>query len=225
VADLLANFDEAFWPALVAMALRLGTSAADHLAVFWSESRLNPRCIAVYPTRDGPPSGRCYEPGFEKNVAAAGLNQMTAVAMDATGFPKVEPFHARAKAYAELPPSAQLPYIERFHQTYASYIRGGGLGMLYVANAFPGLLAEAKKGPDVPLARKGTAIYAGNAGVDKGGKGYITLRDLESLAQEANKDPIFRAALAKLGDVAMTTSTASLTTRGLAVLITSGHKR
>lgn len=224
MSEDLSAFDDAFWPGLVAMASRLGTSPGDHLAVFWSESRLNPRCVAVYPTKDGPPSGRCYEPGWDTNVAAAGLNQMTEVAMDMVGFPKASTFAERAKNYASLPPSEQLPYIEKFHKTFGAAIRGAGLGMLYVANAFPGLLAEAKKGPDVPLARQGTAIYAGNAGVDKQKKGYITLRDLETLASAANQDPRFRAALAKL-DTHMTTSSASLSQKGLAVLVTQGAKR
>lgn len=224
MSEDLSAFDDAFWPALVDMAKRLGTNPADHLAVFWSESRLNPRCIAVYPTKDGPPSGRCYEPGWEKNVAAAGLNQATAVAMNETGFPKLDPFHLRAKAYAELPASEQLTYVEKLHAKVAPFIRGAGLGMLYVANAFPGLLPEAKKGPDVPLARSGSVVYAGNAGVDKTKKGYITLRDLESLAAAASNDPKFRAARAKLGDYQLTTSTAPLTTSGLAILV-AGHKR
>jgi len=209
-ADLLKDFDDAFWPALRAMAIRLGTNPADHLAVFWSESRLSPRCVGVMPSSEpgAPPSGRCYAPGWVKNTVAAGLNMMTAVAMDSVGFPKASSFAERAKMYAELPPSEQLVYVERMHEKLIPYIRGAGLGMLYVANAFPGYLATAKSGgPDTPLAKQGTPPYDGNAGADREKKGYLTLRDLERIASNAKNDPKYQAAVRRLGSASMSPPT------------------
>lgn len=129
----------------------------------------------------------------------AGYNQMGPDERAASGF------SGSLTDWLSLTLSAQLPYIESYYRRAAA--AGGGpacmtgASALYLANAAPAFMAHAAS-PGYVIYPPGSAAYAGNKGLDRAGKGYVTISDLTSaLASVAGNKRFLevRARLRSLG--------------------------
>jgi hypothetical protein len=151
------TLDDAFWPALWALAVEAGTRPEVLLAVWYTESGL--------------------QPSARNPQSCIGLNQSCPTSMGGPGFPQGDP-----EAYAAAPASAQLAWI-RPQVLSAVRLNGGPLrsaARYYQANFLPATLASAKA-PRDPIAGKAgpyAAAYAANAALDATGDGVVTLDDL-----------------------------------------------
>lgn len=151
------NLDDAFWPALWALATTVGTRPETLLAVWFAESGL--------------------DPAAQNSAGCIGLNQTCPSELGGPGFPNGD-----AAAYAASPASSQLAWIAP-QVVSAQHLNGGpfrSAARYYQANFLPATLRTAKRPRDVIASRRGPYApqYAANAGLDVTGDGVITLEDL-----------------------------------------------
>jgi hypothetical protein len=172
------TLDDAFWPALWALALETGTRPETFLAVWFAESGL--------------------EPAARNAGGCIGLNQSCPKTLGGPGFPNDD-----ADAYASAPASAQLAWI-RLQVLAAIRLNGGpfrSAARYYQANFLPATLATAKVPDDVIAARSGplASAYVANAGLDATHDGAITLRDLGLYLQQrvASGGGVLESAIAR----------------------------
>lgn len=148
--------DDAFYPALWALALETGTRPETFLAVWNYESGLNPQAQNA----DG----------------CIGLNQ-SCPKPNGPGFPNNDP-----TAYQAMTASEQLAWIrpQVLAQTQANRGSFASAARCYQANFIPASLPFAKRPRDVICARGGpyAKAYASNAQLDVSKDGAITLEDL-----------------------------------------------
>jgi len=150
------NLDDAFWPALWSLASASGTRPEILLAVWTSESGLDPRA--------------------KNSIGCIGLNQSCPKPYG-PGFPNDD-----ADAYQAAPASEQLAWI-RPQVLSAVELNGGpfvSAARYYQANFLPATLAHAKRPGDVIAGRRGpyAQAYAANLALDPERRGAITLTTL-----------------------------------------------
>ena len=179
--------DEAL-AAVVGMAAQFGTTPADLMALFWSESGARPR------------------------INGAGLAQITTPAQDDMGWPS----GAWAQIVAG-PITAQLAGITAYWQhlqtryvraTFASKAAAWDVPVstvIYAYHAFPSRAAHATSAQSILVSSPETA-YKNNAGLDQTHKNTITVGDLArriaSKGREMSADPFGRSLLSRLELVA-----------------------
>jgi hypothetical protein len=163
----------------------IGCDPTDLLLVMTSESRL--RTDALNPKKGLP--------------LAAGLNQMTRVALQAIGrLPKDDDeaknaYPGAAKEIASMNVSQQFKalVIPFFAKTRESYSGPWTATSLYMANAASSKMYLANN-PKAVLYTKGDGGYEGNPGLDTNRDGKITTSDLTSAVEYHRSTPEFVAA-------------------------------
>jgi hypothetical protein len=80
---------------------------------------------------------------------------------------------------ARVTPEQQLEYVEKYLQPYTGQL--GTLQDAYMAVLAPQAIGQAA---DTPLFTKGSAAYRQNAGLDRDGKGYVTVGDAAQMVRD-----------------------------------------
>lgn len=172
--------------AVVAMAERHQTRPEYLLAVWNSESGLNPKAV-------NPKGG------------AAGLNQSMPDTLKSYGMSEAD-----VAAYPTWSAERQLPWIEKQLAVVTKYAGHGMADAMeyYAANFWmPALKRWA--GASTEIVRKGDhtkygkvtpdMAYKANQGFDAEGKGYITAADLQRYIDKSAGNPVYKDALRRLG--------------------------
>jgi hypothetical protein len=165
----------AFFQGVFAMSERLNAlgadiSGIDLLAVWYSESGVkNIKNTAGYPY--------------------GGFNQMGPDERKAAGY------NGSFDDWVAMKGEDQLPYIEKFYLTAA---RGKASlyrdqVSLYLANAAPGIFIIYGGNLKYVVYGKNSAAYKANTGLDRAGKGFITVEDLGNRIIESTANPINKA--------------------------------
>ena len=146
------DLDGRFYDEWIAMSRRLGVSAYDLARVSFAETGMFRR----HPSNPN-----------------AGVWPFIESTLHRLGWP------GSAFEFTALPPADQLPYMERYLQPYARFLRDDA--MVYVAMFLPSHLSRALQEGDahVMTARgDGTGFYDANPILDRNGDGAITVGDL-----------------------------------------------
>jgi hypothetical protein len=154
---------------------------ADFLLVLAGESELKPYSKA--------PTG------------AVGLNQLTPSANSTAGISEEQ-----RQMIPGLSVSAQLPIVEHFFNNIPWTKSGNTYDnacVLWEANFSPGYMTSRGTSNDTVLYSKASNpdAYEGNKGLDRAGKGYITVGDLCYRLQAVSHGDIYQAALRRLNSV------------------------
>lgn len=166
---------------LEANAIRIRSNPADYLLVLDGESGLKP--FAKAPT------------------GAVGLNQLTPAANSTAGISEEQ-----RQMIPELSVSAQLPIVHRFFSNLPWTKSGNAYDnacMLWEANFSPGYMTSRGTSNATILYSQATepGAYESNKGLDRAGKGYITVGDLCYRLQSASRSDVYQAALRRLNRV------------------------
>src|SRR5215213_9516222 len=149
----VTDLSPGFFTELRAMCGRLGCDPFDMLRVMCSESSVN--ASAANPTSN-----------------ASGLIQIMPFNLTSVGWT------GTPEAFRQLSAEAQLPFVERYFEPWKQF----GLqnvNRLYQVVFLPGTMSRGSADSTVICERNGflASAYAGNAGVDQGNKGFITVGD------------------------------------------------
>ncbi len=162
-------------------ALDIRSNPADFLLMLGGESELKP--FAKAPT------------------GAVGLNQLTPAANSTAGISEEQ-----RQMIPELSVSAQLPIVDHFFKHIPWTMSGkpyDNVCMLWEANFSPGYMTSRGTSNDTVLYSKASepSAYEGNKGLDRAGKGYITVGDLCYRLQSVSRGDIYQSALRRLNAV------------------------
>jgi len=167
---------------LAAIAKSFGMNPDDLEAVLYSESGLDPKA---------------KNPAGASNPIAIGLNQLTNAANELVGITENERINLANQSV-----DYQLELVRRYFAGLP-YTKNGGTyprgGLIYTANFAPNKLLGGTD-PDRVLYTKDVdgASYDLNSALDFGGKGYITIGDMDTQVENIKRRPGFALALSRL---------------------------
>ncbi len=181
------GFTNVFYQKLIRHANEQGFQPEWLLALFCSESGLNPRA-------------------FNQNGGASGLSQIMPKTLYGLGWRGGnEDFESVGGIYRKLPPENQIDWTAKYFDGWRRAFQlpsWSSRGQMYVANFLPREVPHAKS-PDYILCSNVGAtryIYVANAGLDHVRKGNITVGDMEIAIANAVKSTE-RKYLAALGSL------------------------
>jgi hypothetical protein len=141
------------------------------------------------------------KPFAKAPTGAVGLNQLTPAANSTAGISEDQ-----RQMIPELSVSAQLPIVGRFFSNIPWTKAGNSYEntcMLWEANFSPGYMTSRGTSLDTKLydAVENPDAYKGNKGLDKEGKGYITVGDLCDQLHSVAGHEVYQSALRRLNNV------------------------
>jgi len=168
------------YQAHVAASQRLGLNPANWLAIYRSESGLNP--AAAFPQKD-------------KNGVplAVGIGQLTSAADGAAGISEATRATIPSMSVAE-----QLPIFERYMGSVLQGATPDTAGGIYAFNFLPGPAKANGTAPDSVLGT--VAEYPLDKGLDVNGDGVYTVSDLSQHLSAYATDPLYLGALQAMRD-------------------------
>lgn len=170
------------WQELANIADEVRANPADMAAILDGESRFDPTAV----NRDAS--------GFP---LAVGIAQWTAASNPATGLTEAERVALPGKSVAE-----QLKVLRRYYKAMAWVKQGKPFphaGAVYAVNFVPARALVRGVTLDTVLVDKSDGLmYTRNQGLDRGGKGAITVRDLVETLRTATNQTRYKGALAAL---------------------------
>ena len=149
-------------------------SAIDLLAVFQVESGVLTRSTPEHPTGSH----------VVNSIGCAGLNQICATikGQPLSGLRAVG-FTGTVAQYVALKPEDQLRFVRGFFDTKNVYPKIHNQADLYLVNIAPAFIGA---GPTTAVYRSPDPRYTGNAGMDIGKKGFITVADVSAFVARAS---------------------------------------
>ena len=187
-ASLPAGWTDEALAVVVGMAAQFGTTPADLMALFWSESGAQPR------------------------INSAGLAQITTPAQEDMRWPKgawaqivAGPLPAQLAGISAWWTHLETRYVRATFATKASAWNVPVSTVIYAFHAFPSRAANATSAQSILVSSPETA-YQNNAGLDRAHKNTITVGDLAariaSKGREMGADPFGGSLLSRLELVA-----------------------
>ena len=181
-SKLTADISDDFFPALMAMAVRLDADPRSFMAVWFSESGMRAAAWNDSP-KSLPP---------EKRYNSSGLFQAMPATLRALGYP------GSHTSFRALSATQQIQWALRYYMPYKGKLVS--VGAIYVANFLPALLEHAGDPSYVMTAKNGVRSWAflPNQAFDANGDMQITVGELESAVQRNARGPRWEELAARL---------------------------